>query len=242
MAKSVTGRVHSVESFGAVDGPGVRFVIFLQGCPLKCLYCHNPDSWDPDYGKKMTSDYLVQEILSYRNFIKDGGVTISGGEPFLQYEFVKAILDGCREHGVHTAVDTAGSVPLSLCRQAVDAADMLLLDIKDIDTVDCKMLTGMGNENAFAVLEYCEQTQKPVWIRHVLVPGLTLKEDKLKRLAERLSGYGCIEKVELLPFHKMGEYKWEALGRTYTLSETKPPSREELQKAKKIFLSYGLKL
>ena len=242
MAESVVGRVHSIESFGAVDGPGVRFVIFLQGCPLKCLYCHNPDSWDPAYGKKMSSDYLIQEILSYRNFIKDGGVTISGGEPLLQHKFVKAILDGCRLHGIHTAVDTAGSIPLSVCRETIDAADMLLLDIKDIDTLDCQKLTGMGNENAFAVLDYCEQTDKPVWIRHVLVPGLTLMQDKLERLAERLSRYHCIEKVELLPFHKLGEYKWEALGRAYTLADTQPPNREEVKCAGEIFLSRGLNL
>lgn len=242
MADIVTGRVHSIESFGAVDGPGVRFVVFLQGCPLKCRYCHNPDSWDPAYGKKMTSDYLVREILSYRNFIKNGGVTISGGEPLLQHEFVKAVLEECREHGVHTAIDTAGSIPLSVCRDTIDAADMLLLDIKDVDTEDCKTLTGKGNENAFSVLDYCESVKKPAWIRHVILPGYTLNWDKLERLAERLSSYTCIERVELLPFHKMGEYKWEALEQEYLLADIQPPTKEEMSRVKQIFLDHGLRL
>ncbi len=242
MDREIIGRVHSIESFGAVDGPGIRFVVFLQGCPLQCKYCHNPDSWDPAYGKKMSAGMLLDEILSYRNFIKNGGVTISGGEPLLQHAFVKELLDGCREHGVHTAVDTAGSIPLTACRGAVDAADMLLLDIKDIDSADCRQLTGMGNERAFELLDYCEETGKPVWIRHVVVPGLTLDWDKLGRLADRLSSYRCVEKAELLPFHKLGEYKWEALGRTYSLTDVQPPAREEMEKAREIFRSRGIQL
>ena len=242
MDREIIGRVHSIESFGAVDGPGIRFVVFLQGCPLQCKYCHNPDSWDPAYGKKMSAGMLLDEILSYRNFIKNGGVTISGGEPLLQHAFVKELLDGCREHGVHTAVDTAGSIPLTVCRGAADAADMLLLDIKDIDSADCRQLTGMGNERAFELLDYCEEAGKPVWIRHVVVPGLTLDWDKLGRLADRLSSYRCVEKAELLPFHKLGEYKWEALGRTYSLTDVQPPAREEMEKAREIFRSRGIQL
>ncbi len=242
MNREIIGRLHSIESFGAVDGPGIRFVAFLQGCPLQCQFCHNPDSWDPAYGKKMTAGALLDEILSYRNFIKNGGVTISGGEPLLQHAFVKELLLGCREHGVHTAVDTAGSIPLEDCREAVDAADMLLLDIKDIDSEDCKKLTGMGNERALALLDYCESVGKPVWIRHVVVPGLTLNRDKLIRLADKLSDYCCIEKVELLPFHKMGEYKWEALERFYTLTDVEPPTREEMEKVRAIFKARGLRL
>ena len=242
MAEVVTGRVHSIESFGAVDGPGVRFVVFLQGCLLRCRYCHNPDSWGFNDGKSMTSTELIQEILSYRNFIKNGGVTISGGEPFLQHDFIAAILSACREHGVHTAVDTSGAVPLSATADLIDLADMLLLDIKEIDTEDCKLLTGKGNENTFATLDYCEKIQKPIWIRHVILPGYTLNLDKLERLAKRLSGYRCIEKVELLPFHKMGEYKWEMLNREYLLTDTQPPTKEEMGQVRQIFLSHGLKL
>ncbi len=240
MADSIMGRVHSIESFGAVDGPGVRFVLFLQGCPLQCRYCHNPDSWDPAYGKKMSSDEVMREILSYRNFIKNGGVTISGGEPFLQAQFVQTILEACREHGVHTAVDTAGSIPLSACQDAIDKADMLLLDIKDIDSEDCKLLTGRGNENALAMLDYCEQTKKTVWIRHVILPGYTLNEDKLERLAAKLQHYTCIEKVELLPFHKLGEYKWDVLEREYLLRDVQPPTKEEMERVKRIFSAHGL--
>ena len=238
----IQGRVHSIESFGAVDGPGIRFVIFLQGCTLQCKFCHNPDSWDFAYGKKMDVDFIIEQILSYRNFIKNGGVTISGGEPMMQPEFVKAILDRCREHGVHTAIDTSGAVALNRCQEVIDAADMLLLDIKDIDSDDCRKLTGMGNENAFAVLDYCESIHKPIWIRHVVVPTLTLHWDKLERLANKLSQYSCIQKIELLPFHKMGEYKWEALGRSYALADIQPPTKQQMDKAEAIFRDRHLPL
>ncbi len=242
MEAKIQGRVHSIESFGAVDGPGIRFVIFLQGCPLQCKFCHNPDSWDFAYGKKMDVDFIMEQILSYRNFIKNGGVTISGGEPMMQPEFVKALLERCRNHGVHTAVDTSGSIPLEHCKGVIDTADMLLLDIKDIDSEDCKKLTGLGNENALAVLEYCESIHKPIWIRHVVVPTLTLKRDKLERLADKLSRYSCIQKVELLPFHKMGEYKWETLERPYELTDIQPPTREQMREAETIFRERGLPL
>ena len=190
-----------------MDGPGIRFVIFLQGCPLQCKFCHNPDSWDFAYGKKMDVDFIMEQILSYRNFIKNGGVTISGGEPMMQPEFVKAILDRCREHGVHTAIDTSGAVALNRCKEVIDAADMLLLDIKDIDSDDCRKLTGMGNENAFAVLDYCESIHKPIWIRHVVVPTLTLHWDKLERLANKLSQYSWhFRKLSCFRF-----IKWESI-------------------------------
>lgn len=237
-----TGRIHSLETFGAVDGPGVRFVVFLQGCPLRCRFCHNPDTWNPTEGTEMTAEELTEQIASYRNFIRNGGVTISGGEPLLQPEFVRALLEQCRAIGLHTAVDTSGGVPLSRAKPVVDAADLLLLDIKDIDPEDCRSLTGQDNRSALTILDYCEQTGKPVWIRHVLIPGLTLREDKLVRLAKKLSAYQCIQKVELLPFHKMGEYKWDQLNRPYTLAETPAPDQEELCRAKEIFRLQGLPL
>lgn len=242
MEQSVQGRIHSVETFGAVDGPGVRFVVFFQGCPLRCKFCHNPDTWNPAEGKPVTAKELAGQIASYKNFIKDGGVTLSGGEPLLQPEFATALLLECKRLGLHTALDTSGGVPLSAAKPPVDAADLILLDIKDIDQEDCRALTGQDNQNALALLRYCQQTGKPVWIRHVMVPGLTLKRDKLSRLAAFLSGFSCIQKVELLPFHKMGEYKWEQLGRPYSLTDTPVPEPEEVALAKEIFRKQGLPL
>ena len=179
-----TGYLHSLESFGAVDGPGIRFVVFLSGCPLRCLYCHNPDTWEQKQTLRMTPPQVMEKIRSERSFLLRGGVTLSGGEPLMQPAFCEELLTLCRQEGFHTAIDTSGSIPLTQSRHAIDLADMLLLDIKDIDPEDCRMLTGKTNENALATLDHCEQTGKEVWIRHVLVPGYTLNPDKLRRLAE----------------------------------------------------------
>lgn len=238
--ENVIGYIHSVESFGALDGPGVRYVLFLQGCPLRCLFCHNPDSWAVGRGQPIGSADVVRDILRYRHFIEKGGVTLSGGEPLMQPEFAASILEGCRENGLHTALDTSGGVPLLACRQAVDAADMLLLDMKAADEALFRRITGRSMDNTLEILEHCEDTGKRVWIRHVLVPGLTLEETQLHALGRLLRRYGCIERVELLPFHKMGEYKWEALGAPYTLSETQPPPAEAVDRARELLRGYGL--
>lgn len=238
--ENVIGYIHSVESFGALDGPGVRYVLFLQGCPLRCLFCHNPDSWAVGRGQPIGSADVVRDILRYRHFIEKGGVTLSGGEPLMQPEFAASILEGCRENGLHTALDTSGGVPLLACRQAVDAADMLLLDMKAADEALFRRITGRSMDNTLEILEHCEDTGKRVWIRHVLVPGLTLEEAQLHALGRLLRRYGCIERVELLPFHKMGEYKWEALGAPYTLSETQPPPAEAVDRARELLRGYGL--
>lgn len=240
LEQEIVGRLHSVETFGAVDGPGIRYVLFLQGCPLKCLYCHNPDSWDAAAGQLVTSKAVVEEILLYRNYIRSGGLTISGGEPMLQRAFVSDVIDRCHREGIHVAVDTAGSLPLEYCRPVLDRADMLLLDIKAMDPEVCKELTGQDNKNTIAMLDDCETNGKPVWIRHVLVPGYTLPEERLASLADFLKGYTCVKKIELLPFHKMGEYKWEELGRTYTLYDTPAPTEEEISRALAIFKERGL--
>lgn len=240
MSNEIMGRIHSIESFGAVDGPGIRYVLFMQGCPLKCKYCHNPDSWSCHDGKMYSVNDIANDIKTYYNFIKNGGVTISGGEPLLQPEFLIELLNRCREMKLHTAIDTAGSLPLSSSKECIDAADMLLLDIKCIDDGVCRELTGMSNENALATLKYCEETQKPVWIRHVMVPGITLDTSLLTRLAEYLKDFKCIKNVELLPFHKMGEFKWESLNMNYELYDTVEPTKEEIASAKEIFTSRNL--
>lgn len=235
----IIGRIHSVESFGALDGPGIRYVVFLQGCLLRCAYCHNPDTWDCTDGTSTTAGEVVEKILPFRNFIRSGGVTLSGGEPLMQPEFAAAILRLCKEQGFHTAVDTSGAVPMEKCREALELADLLLLDIKAFDSEECKNLTGMGNENAFQLLQWCEKAKKPIWIRHVCVPGITLDAQKLEKLANFLSQFSCIEKIELLPFHKMGVYKWETLGIPFTLSQVPEPNANEMKKAADIFTRAG---
>ncbi len=240
MDMEAKGRIHSIETFGAVDGPGVRFVVFMQGCPMRCAYCHNPDSWDVKGGKEVTVSEMISTITQYKSFIKSGGVTISGGEPLLQHQFVERLLAEIRRLGLHSAIDTSGCVPLSACKGAVDAADLLLLDIKAIDTQTAKELTGTGNENPLAMLRYCEESDKPVWVRHVLVPGWTLDEAQMHRMGKLLSSYQCVKRVELLPFHKMGEYKWAELGLDYSLTDTPSPEPEQVEQMKKILHGYGI--
>lgn len=242
MDKPVKGRIHSVETFGAVDGPGIRYVVFFQGCRLRCLYCHNPDSWDIEGGNKTSTKELIDDIVKYRNFIKKGGVTLSGGEPLMQPEFALALLQACKREGFHTALDTAGSVPLEFSQPVIDAADMLLLDLKTLDPRLNTELTGREStlEHAVNTLKYCEQTEKPVWIRHVIVPGYTLVTDRLEKLAHFLKQFKCIERIDLLPFHKMGEYKWQELGEYYALLDTPVPTGDEVKDAVAIFQRFGL--
>ncbi len=235
---NVTGRIHSLESFGAVDGPGVRFVVFFQGCPLRCLFCHNPDSWDPHSGTVTDVADLAQNILSYKNYLS-GGVTFSGGEPLLQPQFCERLMDLLKDSGMHVAIDTSGAIPPEKVKSILTKADLLLLDIKSIDAAMCKTITGVDNQNALKTLQYRESIHKPVWIRHVILPGYTLDFPMLERMADALQPFSCIEKVELLPFHKMGEFKWEALKEPYRLQETEPPTKEEMQKAKEIFQQRG---
>ena len=218
------GRVHSIESFSAVDGPGVRMVIFLQGCYLNCIYCHNPDSWSAQAGKVMGVRQLLEKFEEYRGYLKNGGVTISGGEPLLQ----------------HTAIETAGSVPLKKALPALNVADLLILDIKSLDENCAKSICKLNIENTINILKHCEQVSKPVWIRHVLLPGYTLKHNLLHELAKFIKKFKCVERVELLPFHKLGEYKWRELGMHYKLEDIKEPTAEELEQCIDIFKSEGV--
>jgi pyruvate formate lyase activating enzyme len=235
------GSMHSVETLGTLDGPGLRYVLFLQGCSLRCRYCHNPDTWDMGGGKRVSVEEVVQDILGYKNFITDGGgVTISGGEPLKQPAFVLELVTRLKEEGIHTALDTAGSVPLELSREVLDAVDLVLLDIKSLDDRQAFSLTGMGNANTLATLAYCQSIGMPVWIRHVLVPGWTLEEERLTELAQFVSSFACVTTVELLPYHRMGAYKWEQLKLTYPLADVKEPTAEELEMARSVFRTQGI--
>ncbi|MFV0255177.1 MAG: pyruvate formate-lyase-activating protein [Erysipelotrichaceae bacterium] len=236
------GYIHSIETFGAVDGPGIRYVIFTQGCPLRCKYCHNPDTWQTNANKQLSVKEITDDIIKYRNFIKSGGVTITGGEPLLQIDFIDEIVSFCNENNIHVAIDTSGIIPLEVCASVIDKADLILLDIKHIDPSKCQALTGQTNKNALALLEYCEKTGKKVWIRQVIVPKISDDLADLEKLAKYLSRFTVIEKVEILPFHKMGEFKWDTLGYKYELSDTPTPSSELISEIKKLFKSYNIKV
>jgi len=219
---SVIGSVHSVESLGTLDGPGLRYVVFLQGCSLRCRYCHNPDTWNLKGGKSTDSRDLVKEILGYRNFIAKGGVTISGGEPLKQPEFALDVIERLKQEGLHTALDTAGSVPLELAKPVLDAADLILLDIKSLDDRMCFSLTGMGNANTLSTLAYCQSIGKG--------GGGGGGGGK---------AFSCIEQVELLPYHRMGQYKWEQLKLHYSFKDVPEPTKRELLMARSIFEEQG---
>lgn len=239
---AITGRIHSFESFGAVDGPGIRYVVFFQGCPLRCIYCHNPDTWPPRGGQEVTVEEIVDRVLPYQPFLRRGGVTLTGGEPLLQSAFVYELTKALHTHGLHVAIDTAGSIPLEQCRAAVDEADLLLLDIKALQPKLCRMICGSDGEGAKALLRHCENTGKAVWLRHVVVPDYTLDYDKLQALADYAAHFSCIERVELLPFHQMGSYKWAAENLHYALQDKRTPTSEEMEKARRLFSDVGLQV
>ncbi|MCL2286542.1 MAG: pyruvate formate-lyase-activating protein [Firmicutes bacterium] len=231
------GYVHSIYNGGMVDGPGIRSVVFLSGCPLRCKYCHNPDSWEKTSGKLMTVDEVVEEVLKYRTFYKvsGGGITISGGEPFLQAQFLTEILKACKLHGINTAIDTSGYASLGSAKKAFKYTDLLLLDIKGYYPENYKSITGVAIDKTLAMLELAKELNLPTWIRYVLVPGLTDNKDELKDLADFLRSFDNIENIDVLPFHKEGEYKWHSRSLPYELADTPPPTRELLAEVKKIF-------
>ena len=192
------GHIHSLESFGTVDGPGVRFVAFMQGCPLRCMYCHNPDTWDPKgtCQYEMTPQQLVDEALRYRSFIKNGGVTVSGGEPLMQAEFVREYFRLCHNEGLHTALDTSGAFCTEDALRVLDETDLVLLDVKTMDTELYPKLTGIKQDNNLAFLDNLEERGIRTWIRHVVVPGVTDDDNWLIRLGEHVGRYKCVEKIK----------------------------------------------
>lgn len=238
----VEGYIHSVETAGTVDGPGMRFVVFVSGCPMRCLYCHNPDTRNMRDGKLTTAEDLIKEILQYADFARrtGGGVTISGGEPLFQQKFVTAILKGCKEHGLHTAVDTSGYLGKMVKPELLDVTDLFLLDIKSFDPATHEKVTSKKLQPTLEFARLLAEKGKPMWVRCVIVPGLTDDLEVLTRLADFLKELGNVERVEILPFHKMGETKWKALGLPYTLSDVQPPSPDLIKQIHKIFQAQGL--
>ena len=234
----MTGYVHSFESFGTVDGPGIRFVVFLQGCPLRCQYCHNPDTWKAG-GTPYESDEVVAKMLRYKNYFgEEGGITVSGGEPMLQRKFVAEIFQKAHKEGVNTCLDTSGfgfdEERPEEYEEVFKETDLVLLDIKHIDEEECKKLTGQSNKNTLALARYLSDNGKKMWIRHVLVPGLTDKDEYLQKIRQFTDTLKTVERIEVLPYHTMGVVKYEKLGYEYPLKGVQPPDKERVENAKNI--------
>lgn len=232
-----SGSLHSLESFGTVDGPGIRFVAFFQGCPMRCQFCHNPDTWDANQKAKYewTPEQLLDEVKKYKNFIKKGGVTCTGGEPLMQADFVLAFFKLCKEAGIHTALDTSGVIFNDKVKEVLEYTDLVLLDIKTLDDSIHKEYTGCLRDNNQKFLDYLESIGKPTWIRHVVVPGITDNDERLTDVAKHIARYTCIERVEVLPYHTMGKYKYQELGIPYPLEGVEDLSEERKNNAVKIF-------
>ena len=230
------GRIHSFESLGAVDGPGVRFVVFMQGCSLKCKYCQNRDTWDLHGGTTYSVEELIKKILRYKNYIMpNGGVTISGGEPLLQSKFLIELFTELKKYNIHTCIDTSGSFALtSDIKELIDLTDLFLLDIKCINDEKAKELTGVSNKKELAFAEYLSSIGKPMWIRQVLVPGFTDDNEDLLKLKEFISNLNNVEKVEILPYHDLGKFKWEKLGCKYELEGYRTANNDDVKRAKEI--------
>ena len=228
-------KLHSIESFGTLDGPGIRFVIFLQGCSLKCKYCHNRDTWDINAGEYKSLDDIFEKILRYKNYIKSGGVTCTGGEPLLQYEFLIELFKKLKDKNIHTCIDTSGMVALTdKMKELIDLTDLFLLDIKHINSEKCKDLVGVSNKKELDFAKYLSDHGKPMWIRQVLIPGYTDDKNDLNNLKNFINSLKTVEKVEILPYHTMGKYKWYDLGLKYELEDVREATTDDIKRAKKI--------
>ncbi|MDD2437258.1 MAG: pyruvate formate-lyase-activating protein [Massilibacteroides sp.] len=237
------GFIHSFESFGTKDGPGIRFVFFMQGCPLRCLYCHNPDTWKiNNFAFEKTAEEAFQEVSKVKNFIRSGGVTVSGGEPLLQTEFVLELFKRCKEAGIHTAVDTSGYLLNEKIKSVLDYTDLVLLDIKHINPEKYLKLTGKPLTPTLHFVDYLMETNIPTWIRYVLVPGYSDDEADLHAWANYVSSLSNVKRVDILPFHQMGRQKWKRLGINYALKTINPPTSESIRLAESIFRQYHLPL
>ena len=240
----MTARINQLESFGTVDGPGIRFVVFFQGCPLRCQFCHNPDTWSADLegiennGKgsgEFSPEQLLQEVLRYKNFIRSGGVTATGGEPLMQAEFLREFFRLCKAEGIHTCLDTSGAISNERTKAVMEFTDLVMLDLKTLDDNLHKSYTGSSRENNHRWMNYLQEIGKPTWIRHVVVPNITDNEDRLQAVIDYISHYNCIERVELLGYHIMGEAKYKKMNIPYPLEGTPPLQPERLEEIREMF-------
>ena len=237
----VKGRITAIESFGSVDGPGVRFIAFLAGCPLRCLYCHNPETWQKTAGKEITSTELFKQAMRYRPYWKGGGgITVSGGEPLWQIDFVTDLFKQAKANGVSTCIDTAGAPftydepYFSKLSELLKLTDLLLLDIKHIAEVKHQELTGQSNANILEFARFLAKINKPVWIRHVLVPTINDDEASLQKLSDFIASLGNVKRVEVLPYHRLAIHKYEELGIKYRLNDIEEPTKEQVKSAENI--------
>ena len=241
MTEQIYGNIHSLESCGTVDGPGIRFVVFTQGCPMRCQYCHNPDSWTTTENKKMSVDEILEKYEGVKEFLRNGGLTVTGGEPLLQIDFVTELFKKAKDKQIHTALDTSGILFNRKNTEKIDEllkyTDLVLLDIKHIDNIEHKKLTGMPNVNILDFAKYLSEKNIPVWIRHVVVPESTYNEKYLSELGAFLSTLNNIKALDVLPYHNMAIPKYENLGINYSLKDLQPLTKEEAIKARDIILN-----
>ena len=237
------GRIHSLESFGTVDGPGTRYVIFVQGCPMRCAYCHNPDTWEMNKGTEMTVKEVLKSFYHNTAFYKAGGVTVTGGEPMMQLDFLIELFTELHEGGFHTCIDTSGIVyqpenekVMDKIEKLMDVTDLVMLDIKHIDPKKHEELTAHSNEQILAFARYLDKKGIPIWIRHVIVPGITLYKEYLERLGEFMATLSNVKALDVLPYHSMGKVKYESLGMDYPLKDTREATKQEAVGAKSIIL------
>lgn len=232
----MTGYIHSTESFGTVDGPGIRFVIFFQGCPMRCLYCHNPDTWKMQTGSLMTAEELIQAYEHNKEFYRNGGITATGGEPMLQMDFLTELFTLAKQKEIHTCLDTSGICFTPDCPEKFDSllsvTDLVMLDIKHIDEEQHKKLTGHSNKNILAFAEYLSKKNIPVWIRHVIVPDWTDSKEEQNRLGYFIGGLKTLKALDVLPYHDMGKIKYHELGIPYPLETVRPVEKETAVKAR----------
>jgi len=235
------GYVHQLESFGCADGPGSRFIIFFSGCPLRCLFCHNPDTWDMTKGKKYSTDELIKEALSCKSYWgKKGGITVSGGEPLFQIDFLIELFEKAKEKGINTCIDTSGACFtkeddwFKKFNRLMELTDLLLMDIKHIDEEEHIKLTGQSGKNIVEMFRYLDEIQKPIWIRHVLTPCITDNDEYLTRTRDFIRTLHNVKRVEILPYHGLGAMKYSAMGLNYALKKTESPTLERVQNAKNI--------
>lgn len=237
------GYIHSIESCGTVDGPGLRYVIFLQGCPMRCQYCHNPDTWEPNKGDEMTVEEVLKSFYHNTAFYKTGGVTVTGGEPMMQMDFLIELFTELHEGGFRTCIDTSGimfqpdnSKMMEKIEKLMDVTDLVMLDIKHIDDEKHKELTSHSNKRILDFARYLDKKGIPIWIRHVVVPGITFSEEQLTKFGEFLKTLSNVEKLEVLPYHTLGENKYEKMGIDYPLKGVQQLSKEEAVDAENIIL------
>lgn len=237
------GMIHSIETFGTVDGPGVRYVVFVKGCPMRCQYCHNPDTWEMAGGDKRTVQDIMDDYEKYKPFLRGGGITVTGGEPLMQIDFLIELFEEAKRRDVHTCLDTSGIMfrrdnpdLLAKYERLMEVTDLIMLDIKHIDPEEHKKLTGQPCDNIFDFLKFIDEKEKTIWIRHVIVPGITLIPEYLERLGTFIAQFTHVKALDVLPYHNMGKTKYEQMGIDYVLKDVEEATKDDAIKARTIII------